>query len=245
MAALMPPPQFQPQPPKRYWEGGIYNASYQGHHKELHNILNQRGLDVDWAQPGSGITAARAAAENGHDECLSQLISHAADVAKAAKDGWAPIHIACQFGRYACIEVLADSLADVNMERTADEYGTTPAMICCKNGHVKCLALLSDKGADLDQSSHRGQTAAHVACQTGQLKCLQLLGKRGASLSTRDSDGHTPLDYGRMSKQRDCVDYLLTNKATGADVEDLPTATEALKVRTTEPFCVFFTGLVL
>ena len=103
-------------------------------------------------------------------------------------------------------------------------------MICCQYGHVKCLALLSDRGADLSLVNSFGLSAAHAACGAGHLKCLQLLGKRGAKLSAKDGGGYTPLDYARTYKHRECIDYLLTNKATGQLVEDLIPVSEADKV---------------
>jgi hypothetical protein len=229
MAALMAP---QPQPQQqRYQDAYVFNACFHNHHEELQKILRQQQprLDVDWAQPSTGATAAFASAQQGHDKCLAQLISNGADLSKTDKGGFAPIHIACQYGRYACIELLADNRVDLNLP-LADKHGCTPAMVCCRNGHVKCLALLSDKGADLSLASHLGGTAAHVASQYGQLKCLQLLGKRCVELSKKDANGSTPLDYARSCKHLECVDYLLTSGATGRRVEDIKPLSEAVKV---------------
>ena len=113
-------------------------------------------------------------------------------------------------------------------------------MICSQAGHVKFLALLSDRGADMSLVNSFGQSAAHAASQAGQLKCLQLLAKRGAKLSTRDwVTGKTPLDHARTFKQLDCIDFLLTNKATGQLVENLIPMSKAEKVCMTASFCVF------
>jgi hypothetical protein len=48
-----------------------------------------------------------------------------------------------------------------------------------------------------------------------------------------------------MFNYGECLDYLLTIGATGADVEDRPTVSEAVKVRVTMLFCVFLSGRVL
>jgi hypothetical protein len=226
MAVLnMPSPPLQPQ---RYQQAEMYNASLDDLHKELQKILRQPGLDVDWVAPDTGATSTYVAAQQGSDKCLSLLISHGADMSKADKQSWAPIHIACHGGRYACIEVLADAGADLNL-RLADELGTTPAMFCCIHGHVNCLALMGDRGADLSRTSNIDQNTAHVASQNGQLKCLQLLGKRGVDLSKKDVDGHTPLDHARLFNQLECIDYLLSVGAAGR-VGARAIATEADKV---------------
>jgi hypothetical protein len=227
MAALnMPSPPLQSQ---RYQEFEMYNASFYDHHKELQKMLHQPGLDVDWAEPDTGATSTSVAAQQGNDKCLSLLISHGANMSKLNKNGRAPIHAACQEGRYACIEVLAEAGADLNLPMADDEIGFTPAMLCCVNGHVNCLALLDGRGADLSRINNMGQNTAHVASQTGQLKCLQLLGKRGVDLSKKDKVGYTPLDHARLCKQLECIDYLLSFGAAGL-VGALATMTEAHKV---------------
>jgi hypothetical protein len=232
MAKLMPlqPPPLQPPPqPQRYQDRDIGLASYQDHREELQTMLRQPGLDVNWAQPDTGFTAAHAAAQRGNDKCLSLLISHGADTSKVSEKGWAPIHLACHRGRYACLEVLADAGVDLNL-LTADEAGTTPATLCCQNGHVNCLALLGDRGADLGRINNKGLTAAHKASQHGELKCLQLLRKRGADLSKKDREhDYTPLDHARSFMRPECIDYLLSIGAAGR-VGDLFLATEADKV---------------
>ena len=230
MAALMPPPQQQQQQQQRYDEGQVYNACFDGHHEELQKMLKQRGIDVNWGEPETGATAAHAAAEGGHDKCLALLSQYAgADLSKMNKRGYASIHLACSFGRHACIEVLLSCGVSANLPNAKE---ITPAMFCCMNGHVKCLALLSDKGADLSVVSKFGLTAAHYACINGQFKCLQLLISRGAIVNSKDGENHTPLDMARAYKHPECVALLLANGATGQRPEDLTPVPEATKVGT-------------
>ena len=222
--ALMPPP-----PPQRITEVDVWNACLQGKHGELDNMVQQIGLDLNWAEPDGGTTAAYISAQEGHVQCLSLLGLHKADLSKATKIGWAPIHIACQNGRLDCIEVLCDHGIDANV-RTADEYGNTPAIISSQNGHVKCLALVSDRGADLNLADNFGNTVVHKASQYGHLKILFLLVSRRANLNKKNKYGETPLDIARRYKQRECIDLLLANGAVGMSVEDLPPVPEAAKV---------------
>ena len=234
MAALNSMPQAQPQPqprPQRYQEGHVYNACYYGQHEELQKILLQSGLDVNDTDPDTGMTAAYIAAQQGHAQCLSVLAKHNADLSKASKEGWAPIHVACARGRHACLEVLLlDNAVDANL-RTADEYGDTPLIKASLNGQVKSMALLLDRGSDPNLANNYGATAAHKACQYGYSKSLQLLVKRGANLNIKDRDGNTSLDYARVYKHPECVDLLLASgRATGMPVEDLDLVSEAEKV---------------
>jgi ankyrin repeat protein len=217
---------------KRYHEADVYSACYDGQLEDLEQVFKQRGLDVNCAHPDNGTTAMHAAAQEGHDKCLSAIIQYGgADLAKANKNGDAPIHLACSTGRIACLLILLDNGIDANVH-TADGDGTTPAMFCCVAGHVKCLALLLDRGADPDLVDRDGLTPAHYACETGQLKCLQLVIARRANFNAYDGSGDTPLDLARRFGHLDCVELLLENNAVGAQcVEDLPILSEAQKVR--------------
>ncbi len=104
LAALMPPP-----PPQRYTEADLWNACFRGNHDELKKMLKQRGLDVNWADPATGCTAAYVAAQTGHTQCLLLAQHGSADLSKTNNDGVAPIHVTCQNGRYAYLEVLLDN----------------------------------------------------------------------------------------------------------------------------------------
>ena len=66
--ALMPPPR-----PQRYDEGDVYNACFDGNSGEVDVMIRQRGLDLNWADPDDGFTAAYISAQKGHAQCLSLL----------------------------------------------------------------------------------------------------------------------------------------------------------------------------
>jgi hypothetical protein len=228
MAALklpqhQPPSQQQSNDGMQLWMVCLH------HHEELHTMLQQHGLDLNFAEPQTGATSAYVSAQEGNDRCLSLLAKHGADLSNAENEGYAPIHTACRYGRYACVEVLLDCRVDSDL-RTSDKNGYTPAIIASMAGHVKILALLLDRGSDPDLGGSDGTTPAHIACQVGQLKVLELLMKRGADVNKRDADGNTPLNLAKAFKQRECVDLLILNGARGMDMEDLPTVSEAQKV---------------
>jgi ankyrin repeat protein len=234
MAALMPPLQLQPQPrpqPQRYWEADIFKACFQDRHEELEKSLLQLDLDLDWTLHDFGITAAYVTASRGYRKCLSTLISHGADISRASKNGWAPIHVASLGGRYACLALLLAKRRDLVNLPVADEYQMTPAMICSQNDMVKCLALLLDKGADLSLTDNNGYNAVHHACLNGQWKSLVLLIKRGANINKQSNKGQTPLDLARMYDHSSCIMLLTEQNAVGWNVGgDLAPVSKAEKV---------------
>jgi ankyrin repeat protein len=216
---------------KRYREANIRDVCARGHHEELLKMLKDSDLDVNWADPTNGITAAFVAASQGHDKCLTAIIQYGgADLSKRNTDGWAPIHVACAGGRIACLLVLLDRDVDANV-RTLDVHSFTPVLLCCMAGHVKCLMLLLDRGASPNLADSGGLTPAHAASTKSSMKCLQLLIARRANFNARDVNGDTPLDNARHAERPDCVELLLENNAVGSRVEDLHTLPEAEKVR--------------
>jgi hypothetical protein len=159
---VMPQPQSQ-----QYEEYDIGRACFNDHRDELQKVLQQSGLDVNWAIPDDGFTAAIVSARQGHGECLAMLIQYGGiDLSKKEESGSAPIHVACRFGRIACLLLLLDHGVDANV-RAADVNEHTPAILCCMAGHVKCLALLLDRKADSDLADKDGLTPAHYACMAG------------------------------------------------------------------------------
>jgi hypothetical protein len=201
----------------------VYNACHNDRRQELGHLLQQSGLDVNWGEPEIGFTAVHAAAEEGHDQCLSMLIRYGgADLAKNHRRGRAPIHTACHKGRIACLLLLLDNGVDLNV-LTDDEVPETPAHTCSLAGHVKCLALLLDRGADIESLDGRGSTPLHKACLGGKLKCIQLLLSRGARINPNDLCEFTPLDWARALEHSECIEFLLENNAVGnTSVEDMP-----------------------
>jgi hypothetical protein len=216
---------------KRYSEMEVYNACVDGKKEVLQKMLKQSGLDVNWAEPQTGWTAVHLAAAQGHDKCLLMLIQYGgADLSKTNKSGSAPIHVACNHGRIACLILILDNGAYADLP-TADAYGITSAVLCCMSGHVKCLALLLDRGANPDLATKFGSTPIHKACYNGQYICLQLLIARGADFNARDPDGWTPLDVAKSRGHHECVELLLEKGAVGDSNVAILTQTEAEKVR--------------
>jgi hypothetical protein len=235
MAALKLP-QHQPTPqPQRYDTVHLLRACLDDRYEELQTMMLQHGLDFNYAEPQTGATSAYISAQEGNDRCLSLLAKHGADLSKANNEEIAPIHTACRYGRYACVEVLLDYRVDADL-RTSNKLGYTPAIIASMSGQVKILALLLDRGSDPDLGGGDGATPAHYACQVGQLKVLELLVKRGADVNKKDVNGDTPLDIARVFKQRECVNLLILNGAVGRSIEDLEPVPEGYKVCAAELF---------
>lgn len=62
-----------------------------------------------------------------------------------SKDGWLPLHYACEHGHLACVEYLVSLKANVDC-RGRD--GWTPLMWAARRGHLDVASYLLDLGAD-------------------------------------------------------------------------------------------------
>jgi ankyrin repeat protein len=98
-------------------------------------IMKQQGLDVNWSEALEGVSPASVCAQKGHEKCLSIIAKHKFNLAKANKQGLAPIHAASNMGSYACCQILLDNGVNMNL-RTTGANGYTAVMTACQVGNV-------------------------------------------------------------------------------------------------------------
>ena len=70
-----------------------------------------------------------SAANQGHIECLKELIAAGADINKEDKDGDTALYSAANQGHIECLKELIAAGADINKE---DKDGVTALSQCCK-----------------------------------------------------------------------------------------------------------------
>jgi hypothetical protein len=75
MGSIMAALNMSPPPPQQQRRLAAYKACFDDHHEELQKMLQQSGLDIDWAEPVHRCTAAYIAAHKGNDKCLARLIN--------------------------------------------------------------------------------------------------------------------------------------------------------------------------
>uniref|UniRef100_A0A8B9KPF9 Ankyrin repeat domain 28 n=1 Tax=Astyanax mexicanus TaxID=7994 RepID=A0A8B9KPF9_ASTMX len=185
------------------------------------------------ANPGirdkQGYNAVHYASAYGHRLCLELITSETPlDVLMETSgtdilndtDGQTPIsplHLAAYHGHHPALEVLVQSLLDLDV-RTVQ--GHTPLDLAAFKGHVECVDVLITQGASIllkDYSQKR--TPIHAAAMNGHLECLRLLignADPHAAVDVQDGSGQTPLMLAVLNGHTDCVYFLLSK---GASVE--------------------------
>lgn len=133
-----------------------------------------------------------------------------------------PLIWACIEGRVACVRVLLEHGADVNV---VNQHGAT-TLICSvmigedpeedesDDARAEIIKLLLAKNPKLVNFQDReGSTAMHLAASCGYLQCVKMLLACGADITLRNAIGQTPLEEAEqtgLDESDVCVEYLRT-----------------------------------
>ena len=179
---------------------------------ELLSLLITAGADVNKADK-YGMTPLRAAACNGHTECVRHLLAAPGiDVNKADKYGRTPLYTAARNGYAECVRhLLAAPGIDVNK---ADRYGRTPLRAAAGNGYAECVRLLlAAPGIDVNMADKGGNTPLDTAAGNGRTECVRLLlAAPGIDVNKADAYGKTPLHRALENGHTECASLI---KAAG------------------------------
>ncbi|GAA6099008.1 serine/threonine-protein phosphatase 6 regulatory ankyrin repeat subunit A-like isoform X1 [Tachysurus ichikawai] len=131
-----------------------------------------------------------------------------------------PLHLAGFHGHHHALEVLVQSLLDLDV-RTM--HGHTPLDLAAFKGHVECVDVLINQGASilLKDYTHK-RTPIHAAAMNGHAECLRLLisnAGQPSAVDVHDGNGQTPLMLAVLNGHTDCV-YLLISKGANVGARD-------------------------
>ncbi|NXS86082.1 ANR28 phosphatase, partial [Erpornis zantholeuca] len=188
------------------------------------------------ANPGirdkQGYNAVHYSAAYGHRLCLELIASETPlDVLMETSgsdmlndsDNRAPIsplHLAAYHGHHQALEVLVQSLLDLDVR---NNNGRTPLDLAAFKGHVECVDVLINQGASILVKDYVvKRTPIHAAATNGHSECLRLLignAEPQNAVDIQDGNGQTPLMLSVLNGHTDCV-YSLLNKGANVDAKD-------------------------
>ena len=126
------------------------------------------------------------AAQNGHAELLSLLLTAQATLGSGAADGRSDaLQSAAQGGHAGCVESLLHIRATVDSK---DSDGWTALMVAATEGHGHVCALLVQARASVFATNDDGMTAADLAEREGHDHILPLLTHMVSSTGARTSN---------------------------------------------------------
>uniref|UniRef100_A0A671LG06 Serine/threonine-protein phosphatase 6 regulatory ankyrin repeat subunit A-like n=1 Tax=Sinocyclocheilus anshuiensis TaxID=1608454 RepID=A0A671LG06_9TELE len=180
------------------------------------------------ANPGirdnQGYNAVHYASAYGHRLCLELLMETSGTDILNDSDVRAPVsplHLAAYHGHHQALEVLVQSLLDLDV-RTAQ--GHTPLDLAAFKGHVECVDVLINQGASILVKDYTlKRTPIHAAATNGHSECLRLLignADLQSAVDIQDGIGQTPLMLSVLGGHTDCV-YSLINKGANVDAKDM------------------------
>ncbi|KAI8546076.1 hypothetical protein RHMOL_Rhmol07G0088100 [Rhododendron molle] len=136
---------------------------------ELMRFLLSKGVDID-SQSDAG-TPLIWAAGHAQQDALKVLLEHHADPNAETEDGITPLLSSVAAGSLACLELLIQAGAKVNI--TAG--GATPLHIAADNGSPEIINSLLKAGADANATDEDGLKPVQIAALRGNRKAVEIL----------------------------------------------------------------------
>ena len=184
----------------------LLNAAAGGNLAQVRTLLH-KGVPVDFQD---GVTALTAAAQNGSDAVVQELLASGAKVEHARNGGETALILAAGMGHVSIVERLLNAGAQINDQW---EGGLTALMAASAGGHREIVRLLLIRGADVGPETKDGQTALLLAARGGYESVVRLLLDFGADFRHRQFDGETALDLAVQGRQVAVVETLLERGA--------------------------------
>jgi len=128
-------------------------------------------------------------------------------------DGFTPLHLAAQHGRYEIMELLLSNKMPVDLK---SREGFTPLHMAANSGQLMAMKLLIDKGAKVTAKNNNGLTALHIAASGNQPEVMRFLLEQDFSVNEKDSFGFTSLHVSAYYGFDRAVDILLAHGANCA-----------------------------
>jgi len=136
----------------------LWDACTSGDLDLVRDLVNDEGVNANWADPEMQRTAFYRACGHGRVAVVEFLFKDSRiDVNKTQMEGATPFQIACQQGHPNVVSLLLeDKRIEVNKPQN---QGCTPFFIACENGHREViLLLLADMRIDVNKPRDTGST---------------------------------------------------------------------------------------
>jgi hypothetical protein len=167
----------------------LYYAAILGFYGLAEHMISKHPDHVN-AKGGREVTPVHAAASEGHEDILSLLLEHGADLDGKGIIGQSPLHRASMEGALEAGKCLLDRGADINAQ---NDHGWTPLYYAAYFGQLGSTQILLEHGASVDAQTGDGETPLHGAVKdVSRVQAARLLLEHGADANARDKKGRTP-----------------------------------------------------
>ncbi|KAK3736343.1 hypothetical protein QZH41_020795, partial [Actinostola sp. cb2023] len=155
----------------------LHLASQNGDPALIRMLMNSPGVRVDARTVGKERTPLHYAAQEGHIEVVSTLISKTvAPIHMRDSRGQIPLHLAALNGYKELVTLLIGQGSDINTE---DQDGNTPIHLAALGGYLAVTMLLTEYGASTTSTTKAGKSAICLAANRRHSDVLNyLLGQK-------------------------------------------------------------------
>lgn len=174
-------------------------------------LLANWGCDLS-KRESQAVTPAFFAAQEGHTEILSLLLSLGANGGVARADGATPLIIASQSGHISCVKVLLNPPSVEPPSFSLPMMSPVTLERLLSNGNSAEVSQSPISGLEHHTSS--GYTALCMAVIAGERQCAEYILSRGASPHALDRKGQSPLHLAAAAGDAAMCSLLLINGAS-------------------------------
>ena len=132
-----------------------------------------------------------AVAENGHDNCVAQLLKAGVDVNLTDDMGNTALMWASMTDHWKCVSALLGTGVDVNK---ANNHGDISLMCAARKGDEQGLSELISAGADVNKVNKLGNTSFTIARSKHHEQCMTILTTGGAGVNMSDLHSRESVD---------------------------------------------------
>lgn len=177
-------------------------------HKVLESVTSGQDTEAIQSYVDGDYTCLMMAVAWGDKALLKRALACGAVVDYPSfREGYTALHLACRYGKQACVTWLLQHGANIN---SRSYCGMTPLMMAAQYADTELVDYLLGQGAEVDCSLLKtGETAYYFACGRDVMMMAHTLKQYGANPRVVCSNGVTPLMYAVFCRSQVMVDYLL------------------------------------
>ncbi len=141
------------------------------------------------------------------EELTSCLDADSGALTARSPDGFTLLHLACFFGHVACVKLLIERGAEVNIaaENESRVYPIHSAAAC---NSAEIVTLLLGAGAEADAGQQKDYTALMSAAMHNNLDMAKALLDSGANPNQKSEDDRTPIGMAQEAGHGEMVEML-------------------------------------
>lgn len=187
----------------------LHETSIHGFESTAQLLINL-GMNV-LDQNSGGLTPFYLAVAFNHVSLVKSLIAHdSRQLTVSNREGWTPLHKACDIGLAEMTSVLLELGANINAE---DDKGLAPLHLAAGKGHLEIVQILTQAGATVHAKNGKRLTPLDFSSTGGHYQISQWLLDHGAVVNDQGDDGWTSLHRAARNGHENVVSLLLKHGA--------------------------------